>query len=809
VNDDDRSSPSPQRRTFSQLLAELAAAPRDEMRAAWERGFRRGDVVADRFELGETLGRGGFGKVLKAYDRKLKRSVAFKAIPPGGRADELVQREAEVAAQLEHHHLVRLYDYGRCASGAFLVFELVSGETLAQRLRRGALPLREAVRIAAEVTRALVHAHGHGVLHRDLKPANVLLAEDGHAKVLDFGLAYYFGEGPARSGTPGYMAPEQIRGGPEDARTDVYAVGILLREMITGMPATGASADPGRAPGPRQHRMPPALARLVARATDPDPARRPADAARLAAELDALERERAAGRRRALRRATIGALLLSGALAGVAAMTLIRPTLHLLEPVEASNLEAYRHYFIGKECVDRPAHGQDCSTDLKKALELDPGFALAAYELAVWSSWNGRPRAEQRSHIELARRLSGRASGKQQTLIRGWQAHLAGDDDTALALLREAASGSADGQPWYQAGDILRHRDRLVEAVPEFERALHLEPDYPWAAGGLAQALGALGRTEDLRAWASRWERDASSWTLHGLSLARGWLGDVEGAAEAAGRAKDLGAGLWAQEDLLQARLFQRDYLAVEEGARALASPTSPVRRMGYYGLAALEAYRGRPRSGLARLDELAREVPEVGQDAIYHAIRADYLVGAGDAASVWAEVEAARALDPYLAAEHAVSLAYLGDLDHAAVLARDLPAGSVLAGTYQALVRIRRGDLGGGLRELGRISAATPVVAWRLAPLFIYGERLALAGRDAEAVEVLGKAQKLYVPLAMWRSWAYPRSLLLLARSHQRLGQVADARAAVDRLLADWSRPEPTGLLAEARALRARLPVR
>ena len=204
------------------------------MRLAWAKGFQPGQVIDGRWELGEPLGRGGFGIVLRARDLELRRDVAFKALPPGIVLDEGTLREAEVAAQLQHENLVRLYDHGRCESGAYLIFELLAGETLAARLRRGPMAIDDSLQIALDVTRALVHAHSRGVLHRDLKPANVFLTDGGSAKVLDFGLAYYFGEGPSRSGTPGYMAPEQRRGGSEGPRTDLYAVGALFRTMVSG-----------------------------------------------------------------------------------------------------------------------------------------------------------------------------------------------------------------------------------------------------------------------------------------------------------------------------------------------------------------------------------------------------------------------------------------------------------------------------------------------------------------------------------------------------------------------------------------------
>jgi eukaryotic-like serine/threonine-protein kinase len=472
------------------------------------------------------------------------------------------------------------------------------------------------------------------------------------------------------------------------------------------------------------------------------------------------------------------------------------------------SIEAYDHYVKGRICAETPAHGVDCSKELRTALELDPNFAQAAYELAIWLTWNGGALAEQRSLIERAERLADKAPDHDKTLIHAWAAHLEGNDTAALNLLRQATSESPhDKRAFYQAGDIHRHRDELTESISFFEEAIRLDPEYSWALGDLARVLGALNRTADLRKWAARWREAAGTGSLHGLSIARGWLGDVEGAAQAAQEAALMGAGVSAQEDLLTAKLFAGDYRMVEAGARMLTARPSSMRRLAYYGLAALEGYQGRPRAGLARLDELAREIPEVKEDSLYLTVRADFLVWLGNAGPVWTEVEQARRVDPRLAAEHAISLAYLGDLDHAEVLAKDLPAGTALARTYRALVSLRRGDRARGLSELRAVSADAPVVSWRMSPLFIYGEELAKAGRDAEAAEVLRRAQRLYVPAAMWRSWAYPRSRYLLANALHRMGRDDEARPVIERLLADWAHSETDApQVREARRLAAHL---
>src|SRR5262249_6818170 len=147
--------------------------------------------------------------------------------------------------------------------------------------------------------------------------------------------------------------------------------------------------------------------------------------------------------------------------------------------------------------------------------------------------------------------------------------------------------------------------------------------------------------------------------------------------------------------------------------------------------------------------DRMASEMPELRQDAVYRTIRADYLLGTGDRAAIWSEVESARTLDPHLAAEHAVSLAALGDLEHAELLARDLPPGTQLRETVSALEQFEKGERDAGLESLRKVSERAPIFSWRVSPLFLLGERLVDAGRDAEAIDVLHRAQALYVPVA------------------------------------------------------------
>jgi serine/threonine protein kinase len=279
---------------ISALIEQLARPPEQDA-GEWI-GPTAGSSLG-RFDLLRELGRGGFGVVFEARDRELGRIVALKAIRPGPRPlaearRRWLRQEAEAVAQLSHPNIVTLHDLGTSERGPYLVLEMLHGETLQERLARGALPAAEAVAVAVDLARALAHAHAHGVLHRDLKPSNVFLTEDGEVKVLDFGLAHFFGTSGMRGGgTPGYMAPEQWRGDPEDPRTDVFGLGVLLFEMLTArLPYRvsrdrSTALDPGPPPALALPDAPPALAALVASALSKSPGGRPRDGR---ATLDAL-----------------------------------------------------------------------------------------------------------------------------------------------------------------------------------------------------------------------------------------------------------------------------------------------------------------------------------------------------------------------------------------------------------------------------------------------------------------------------------------------------------------------------------------
>jgi serine/threonine-protein kinase len=208
------------------------------------------------YEILSLIGAGGMGEVYKARDTRLDRTVAIKVMPPdvaaGPQFRARFDREARAISHLQHPHICTLYDVGEVEGTAFLVMELLQGQTLADRLKKGPLSLDEALKTAIEVADALSAAHKQGIVHRDLKPANIMLTKTG-AKLLDFGLAKAAGSaltigGQGRSdtaasthltgigtvlGTPHYMSPEQVEGHDADPRGDIWALGVVLYEMAT------------------------------------------------------------------------------------------------------------------------------------------------------------------------------------------------------------------------------------------------------------------------------------------------------------------------------------------------------------------------------------------------------------------------------------------------------------------------------------------------------------------------------------------------------------------------------------------------
>ena len=208
-----------------------------------------GALFAGRYRVGGELGRGAMGRVFAARDEKLGREVALKLLMGGGFGEQRLRRfeqEARAAGGLNHPNIVAVFDIATEGSQPYLVSELLQGETLRQRLAAGPMPVKRAVDLALQLCQGLSAAHDKGVVHRDLKPENLILTREGRLKILDFGIAKLAeveapgGRGPlptetgVRLGTPAYMAPEQVRGEQADQRSDLFAAGVVLFEMLAG-----------------------------------------------------------------------------------------------------------------------------------------------------------------------------------------------------------------------------------------------------------------------------------------------------------------------------------------------------------------------------------------------------------------------------------------------------------------------------------------------------------------------------------------------------------------------------------------------
>jgi len=271
-----------------------------------------GDLVAGRYELEEVVGTGGMSSVYRAHDTLLDRKVALKVLHPQYADDEeyveRFRREARAVARLSHPNIVTVIDRGEENGQEFIVFEYVDGQNLKALVNaRGAIPVETAVALGHQIARALAFAHEQGLVHRDVKPQNVLLNGDGRAKVTDFGIArsmdvkHGMTQTGAVLGTSDYIAPEQAQGHGVNARTDVYSLGVVLYELLTGeVPFPGENFvavamrhinEPPPSARALRRDVPPRLDAALQRAMAKDPADRYPSMDAFCAELEACLRE--------------------------------------------------------------------------------------------------------------------------------------------------------------------------------------------------------------------------------------------------------------------------------------------------------------------------------------------------------------------------------------------------------------------------------------------------------------------------------------------------------------------------------------
>ena len=959
--------------TLTGILRELAQTPAPALGERWEQTLRPGALVAGRFELVREIGRGGFGVVYEARDRELGRPVAFKAVRAGDRAalrEERLLHEAEAAARLSHPNIVTIHDAGRSEHGPYLVLELLRGQTLADRLDQGPLPAREALRIAVEVAQGVAHAHREGVVHRDLKPANVFLRDDGHVKLLDFGLAHALGRRRVDGGTPAYMAPEQWKGAPEDERTDVFALGVLLFRMFAGelpFPEDDEGREvlsPRPAPALDVPELP-ALGTLVGRMIEKDPVLRPRDGGAVLAPLLAFQRElertpsspslpgrarrRQTSPRTLLAVAGVGLVLLalvagaavalrsglqggggpvtvavadfanqtgedeldglSGLLitsleqsqrlavlsrvrmldvlrqlgksnvtvvdeslgrelalgAGVRALVLasIRRfdelyaiELRVLDPVKSEylftlaeqgrgkasvpgmidrlaertrerlreapaevqarsvkvanlttgSLEAYQHYFRGEQLKEAIRYEQAVEA-YRRAITIDPGFALAHYRLAYLGKFTGMEEAARHAAIDAALRHADHVPAKERLLIQAWKAVMDGRSAEARAVYERAVIAyPQDKEVLFMAGDQWLHEDEWARSLPYFERAVALDDTFEPALMHQTDALSALGRIDEMYQVARRWtERAPSGVGFRALSGALVHLGRIEEALAASRRALELDGTPYSRTLLAEILVLAGRYAEAEGLLRpyTLASASVMDRRFSTGQLATVLAYQGRRREAL----EVASRVEDHGEKRGYRlALRVELTMGDGPTELVVRDARAFADAELHKGyKERPLMLLLLGEEESAARLAKELPESA--RGSYEAVLAWRRGDREGALARL-RPVAKSSHADQRGPALLLLAEVAAEAGRHEEVVQAVGSLR--ITPGGAWRSWGWPKALLLAAKAHERLGQRGKARAALDEVLATWRDADPDlPALAEARTMRGRLAMR
>ncbi len=525
---------------LSALLEEIAREMGRPPEVEWTPALEPGAVV-DRFEIVKEVGRGGFGTVYEARDRELSRTVAFKVLRAGSRPEvreERLLHEAEAAARLSHPNIVTLFDVGRCEQGPYLVLELLRGETLGQRLARGRLPLKEALRIGAEVAKGLAHAHSKGVVHRDLTPGNVYLCQDGQVKVLDLGMAHAFGRRKVEGGTPAYMAPEQLQGAPEDERTDVFALGVILHRALSGaLPFLNEGELLRRRPAPALE-VPgvPALGDLVGRMLEKSAVGRPRDCGEVLASLLGCQREldRAATGmlppvRRGRPRARLAWLLAAGALVAVGVaglafqrrMTASAPASIAVLPFADMSPQRDQEYFsdgLAEEILNALARveglrvpGRTSSFYFKgKSVEL----AEIGQKLNVSTVLEGSVRKEGNRVRVTAQvvRVPGGEHLWSETYDRDLTGVFAVQEEIAASVVKalrvkllparspgagETSASSPDAYRQYLTGQEslmnafspLAPPEKRRAATQAFERAVELDPRLAIAWGALSRAL--------------------------------------------------------------------------------------------------------------------------------------------------------------------------------------------------------------------------------------------------------------------------------------------------------------------------------
>jgi len=664
-------------------------------------------TIIQHYRVGARLGAGGMGEVYRAQDLRLGRDVALKFLPQALKSDPesraRLLNEARAASMLRSPHIAVTYDIGEHGGTDFIVMEFVEGELLSARVAQGPLPLREAVEVGAQVADALDEAHGRGIIHRDIKSANLIRTPRGLTKVLDFGLAKITRAAGALEvtraqmtsagmviGTVSYMAPEQALGQTVDQRADLFSLGVVMFELLTGrVPFEGST--PMAIIDHILHETPPAVSRftaappaldaIVARALEKKPEFRyqsarelQADLRHLAAELDSTTRAGSATR--------IAAAPQPDRIdSSVAVMTFANITREaaddwigtgIAETVSADLKNIHGLTVIGRARIYDALRNLSTDAHLNDALAIDIGRRLGA----TWVVVGGFQRIAQVVRI-TANLVDVSTSALRRTVkVDGRIDDIFELQDKIVYELSQGLNVELEGA---EIAGIERQETRSVQAYESYARGMM----------NLRQAT-----RESLDRAIAAFE-DA---TRHDPEYAKAWA--------ALGAAYGLKGSFLSIGEML--------HQAIELEHRALAIDPDNVDARVW--LASALVGLGRIDDGIVELNEALRRDPDNGQ--AHQGLARAYWIGKGDFAAAVPEFERAIALNPeggYSYLQLGLLLAWLGDYDRAEEVCRravDLQeqylsgdTGLQVVGAHARLgyVHYLRGDYEGALREYER----------------------------------------------------------------------------------------------------------
>jgi tetratricopeptide (TPR) repeat protein/predicted Ser/Thr protein kinase len=712
----------------------LQGGSSEESRPRLSGGFSEGTDLGERYRIVRQLGEGGMGEVYLAYDRELDRQVALKVI----RLDlashpamlERFKRETLLSSQITHKNVLRVYDLGEAAGVKFLTMQYVEGHDLASLLRReGRLALPKAIDIFRQMCQGLAAAHEQGVIHRDLKPQNVLIDREGRVAIADFGLAKSFQqvsltEAGKVIGTPHYMSPEQVKGVPLDRRSDLYSLGIILYEMLTGtIPFSGSSAyevmiqrlhHSPRPASDHNPKIPPYLRKVLRRCLEVDPNLRYHSAEEILGDLEAQTFHSTFGYRIRQGRwisiavgAVIALVLAAGGLLAWRAMRTMRQqtTEAAHRPVSVLIADLENHtgdaVFDGtlEPILTLAMEGASFITSYNRgqahrvAAQIQPNASTLDERLArlvaVREGLNvvvGGAISRESDSYRLALRAvdptdgktieSSSVSAKTKEYVLSAVGRAAADlrkalGDTTPASAQIAAAetftaGSLDAAHEYAQAQDLLYRGKFEDAARHFNQAIKLDPNLGRAYAGLAVTYANMGRKADAE-------------TYYKLAMSR----------------------IDRMTDREKYRTRAGYYLMTRNNARAIEELTNLVKQypVDMAGLNNLPIAYFYSRDMARALQESQRAITIYPKNYVARNNAALYAMYAGDFPAAVRQAQTVLSMNPsYLKAFVAIALSQLGQKDVAAAtetyrrLASQGSAGQSIAASGLADVALYEG---------------------------------------------------------------------------------------------------------------------